>query len=196
MDLPGRPETAAGLSSGHISSSGTKTQLSSDLMDCPGVGWSVTVSPPWYAHGCQETDVEFQAIPLSLHHRAEGSRSSSGTWSTRSRCRTCATNSGCSHPQSNGKLERYHKTIKSDAIRPGQPSSLDEARALVARLVEHYNTVRLHSAIGYSDVDQTPSSRAIEPARVRRPHRLIATGCARERASLPHLTWAHGIGHR
>jgi hypothetical protein len=27
--------------------------------------------------------------------------------------------------------------------------TLDEARALVARWVEHYNTVRLHSAIGY-----------------------------------------------
>jgi WD40 repeat protein len=26
---------------------------------------------------------------------------------------------------------RYHKTIKSDVIRPGQPASLDEARALV-----------------------------------------------------------------
>jgi putative transposase len=53
------------------------------------------------------------------------------------------------YPQSNGKLERYHKTIKADAIRPGQPASLDEARALVARFVEHHNTVRLHSAIGY-----------------------------------------------
>ena len=53
------------------------------------------------------------------------------------------------YPQSNGKIERWHKTLKGDAIRPGQPSSLDEARALVARWVEHYNTVRLHSAIGY-----------------------------------------------
>jgi len=53
------------------------------------------------------------------------------------------------YPQSNGKIERWHKTIKEDAIRPGQPKTLDEARALVARWVEHYNTVRLHSAIGY-----------------------------------------------
>jgi putative transposase len=53
------------------------------------------------------------------------------------------------YPQSNGKLERYHKTIKADAIRPAAPSSLDEARAVVARFVEHYNGVRLHSAIGY-----------------------------------------------
>jgi putative transposase len=53
------------------------------------------------------------------------------------------------YPQSNGKLERYHKTIKSEAIRPGQPASLEEARVLVAGFVHHYNTVRLHSAIGY-----------------------------------------------
>ena len=53
------------------------------------------------------------------------------------------------YPQSNGKLERYHKTIKSDAIRPGAPQTLDEARTLVAKFVEHYNGVRLHSAIGY-----------------------------------------------
>jgi transposase InsO family protein len=53
------------------------------------------------------------------------------------------------YPQSNGKIERWHKTIKSDAIRPGQPATVDEARALVARWVEHYNRVRLHSAIGY-----------------------------------------------
>jgi transposase InsO family protein len=53
------------------------------------------------------------------------------------------------YPQSNGKLERYHKTIKGDAIRPAAPASLDEARAVVNRFVEHYNGIRLHSAIGY-----------------------------------------------
>jgi len=53
------------------------------------------------------------------------------------------------YPQSNGKLERYHRSIKSECIRPGTPLSLDDARRLVAGYVEHYNTVRLHSAIGY-----------------------------------------------
>ena len=53
------------------------------------------------------------------------------------------------YPQSNGKIERYHKTIKSDAIRVAPPATLDEARAVVARFVAHYNGVRLHSAIGY-----------------------------------------------
>ena len=41
------------------------------------------------------------------------------------------------------------KTIKAGAVRPGQPSSLGEARAVVTRFVEHDHTVRLHSAIGY-----------------------------------------------
>jgi transposase InsO family protein len=53
------------------------------------------------------------------------------------------------YPQSNGKIERWHKTLKGDAIRISSPASLDEARALVARYVDHYNRVRLHSAIGY-----------------------------------------------
>jgi transposase InsO family protein len=53
------------------------------------------------------------------------------------------------YPQSNGKLERYHRSIKSECIRPGTPLSLDDARRLVGSYVDYYNTVRLHSAIGY-----------------------------------------------
>ncbi len=53
------------------------------------------------------------------------------------------------YPQSNGKVERWHRTLKADAIRPGTPLNIEDARRLVARFVEFYNTVRLHSAIGY-----------------------------------------------
>lgn len=53
------------------------------------------------------------------------------------------------YPQSNGKMERYHRTIKGDCIRPGTPLSLEDARRIIGRFVEHYNNVRLHSAIGY-----------------------------------------------
>ena len=53
------------------------------------------------------------------------------------------------YPQSNGKVERWHRTIKSDALRPGRPANLKEARELVARFVAYYNRTRLHSAIGY-----------------------------------------------
>jgi transposase InsO family protein len=53
------------------------------------------------------------------------------------------------YPQSNGKLERWHKSLKSECIRPGTPLCLEDARRLVAGYVRHYNAVRLHSAIGY-----------------------------------------------
>lgn len=53
------------------------------------------------------------------------------------------------YPQSNGKLERYHRTIKADAIRPNTPLSADDARRIVFNFVRHYNEVRLHSAIQY-----------------------------------------------
>lgn len=53
------------------------------------------------------------------------------------------------YPQSNGKLERWHGTVKSEAIRVTPPTTLNEARAVVSRFVAHYNGVRLHSAIGY-----------------------------------------------
>lgn len=53
------------------------------------------------------------------------------------------------YPQSNGKLERFHGTAKSEGIRPHTPLSLEDARRVVGRFVEHYNNVRLHSALGY-----------------------------------------------
>ena len=53
------------------------------------------------------------------------------------------------YPQSNGKLERWHKTLKSDAIRVKRIEDLEEARRVIAAFVEHYNGARLHSAIGY-----------------------------------------------
>jgi transposase InsO family protein len=94
------------------------------------------------------------------------------------------------YPQSNGKLERYHKTIKGEAIRPGQPATLDEARKLVARFVEHYNTVRLHSAIDYitptdflagrAQVIWAERDRKLETARQARAQRRAA---AREAAA-------------
>jgi transposase InsO family protein len=53
------------------------------------------------------------------------------------------------YPQSNGKLERWHGSLKRECIRPACPGSVDEARRRITAFVAHYNTVRLHSAIGY-----------------------------------------------
>lgn len=82
------------------------------------------------------------------------------------------------YPQSNGKKERYWLTLKGEALRPRTPLSLEDARRVVAVFVEHYNTVRLHSAIGYltpadmmagrADQIHAERDRKLEVARARR----------------------------
>jgi len=52
-------------------------------------------------------------------------------------------------PQSNGKIERWHRSLKGECIRPGTPLSLDDAQRLVTEYVDHYNNIRLNSATGY-----------------------------------------------
>jgi len=85
------------------------------------------------------------------------------------------------YPQSNGKLERLNKTVKATTIRPKAPETLDEARRVVEEFVEHYNNVRLHSAIGYvtpadklagrEDVIFAERDNKLEDARERRRER-------------------------
>lgn len=53
------------------------------------------------------------------------------------------------YPQSNGKLERFHKSIKGECIRPACPQTREEAQQHIDHYVKYYNTERLHSAIGY-----------------------------------------------
>lgn len=53
------------------------------------------------------------------------------------------------YPQSNGKIESWHKTVKRECIRPLTPLSLNDARRIVTGFVQTYNTQRLHSGIGY-----------------------------------------------
>ena len=53
------------------------------------------------------------------------------------------------YPQSNGKIERWHQSLKNECIRPKTPLSLDGAHRAVSEFVNYYNTKRLHSAIGY-----------------------------------------------
>jgi transposase InsO family protein len=94
------------------------------------------------------------------------------------------------YPQSNGKKERWFGTLKRECIRPGTPLSLEDAQRLVARFVEHYNTVRLHSAIGYvtpadklmglEPVIHVERDRKLEAARLRRQQmRQAARGTER-----------------
>mgnify|MGYP002622782127 FL=1 len=82
------------------------------------------------------------------------------------------------YPQSNGKLERWHGTLKQECIRPSCPATVAEARRRVEKYVEHYNHARLHSAIGYitpadklaglEEVIGSERDRKLEAARERR----------------------------
>jgi len=80
------------------------------------------------------------------------------------------------YPQSNGKLERYHKTIKGMCIRVHTPLSLADARRIVADFVDHYNNQRLHSAIGYI----TPKDKLQGRAEVILAAREVKLAVARE----------------
>ena len=84
------------------------------------------------------------------------------------------------YPQSNGKMERWFKTLKGECIRVKTPLSLEDARRLVAEFVGHYNTVRLHSAIAYvAPADKLAGrAEAIWAARKQK----LATANARRRA--------------
>jgi putative transposase len=82
------------------------------------------------------------------------------------------------YPQSNGKLERWHGSIKAECIRRTSHDTKEEATKRIADYVTHYNTVRLHSAIGYitpadclaglSQVIADERDRKLEEARSRR----------------------------
>ena len=53
------------------------------------------------------------------------------------------------YPQSNGKIERFHQSLKSECIRPRTPLDIDDARRIIDAYLHHYNTERLHASIGY-----------------------------------------------
>ena len=53
------------------------------------------------------------------------------------------------YPQSNGKIERWHQSLKSECIRRHSLQGKLDAEQYIGVYVSHYNTERLHSAIGY-----------------------------------------------
>jgi len=53
------------------------------------------------------------------------------------------------YPQSNVKIESWHKTLKRECTRPETPLNLEDARRIVAQYVRHYTNVGLHAGIGY-----------------------------------------------
>jgi putative transposase len=88
------------------------------------------------------------------------------------------------YPQSNGKMERWFKTLKGECIRVKTPLSLDDARRLVTEFVAHYNTVRLHGAIGYVTPADKLAGREQE-IWIERKRKLAAAEARRRAAQAP-----------
>ncbi|MFQ5904135.1 MAG: IS3 family transposase [Candidatus Binatia bacterium] len=53
------------------------------------------------------------------------------------------------HPESNGRLERYHRSVREEAFGDGEVADLYQARDLLGQWVTYYNGERLHSALNY-----------------------------------------------
>ena len=53
------------------------------------------------------------------------------------------------HPQSNGKLERFHSTLKTEHVRKTPYFSYEDAKEKMARWIDFYNNGRLHGALLY-----------------------------------------------
>jgi len=53
------------------------------------------------------------------------------------------------YPRSNGKIERWYKTLRQDCIRPKTPLSMKDVHRTAAHFVKEYNELRSHSGIGY-----------------------------------------------
>lgn len=53
------------------------------------------------------------------------------------------------HPQSNGKLERFHRSFKTEHVRVTAYTSLDQAKQNMSDWIDYYNNKRLHSSLHY-----------------------------------------------
>lgn len=53
------------------------------------------------------------------------------------------------YPQSNGKIERFHRTLEDECIRTTSMINIEDARTQIKEYVEHYNNTRLHSSLFY-----------------------------------------------
>jgi len=72
------------------------------------------------------------------------------------------------YPQSNGKIERFHKSIKHEHVRQTPYFSLQDAQLKMAEWIAYYNHERLHSAISYLTPFDMLSGQAEEKLEQRR----------------------------
>jgi transposase InsO family protein len=72
--------------------------------------------------------------------------------------------SGFRHPQTQGKVERFHRTLKRDLLHHGQPKNMAGFARELPRFRQTYNEVRPHEALGMRRPAERyrPSARAYQ----------------------------------
>lgn len=78
------------------------------------------------------------------------------------------------YPQSNGKIERYHRTIHEECLMRKSLIDLDDARKQIAEFIQYYNIKRLHSSLFYLTPDDFLNGRITEKLEVRNTKLQIA----------------------
>lgn len=71
------------------------------------------------------------------------------------------------YPQSNGKIERYHRTIHQECLATKSLINLDDARVQIDNFINYYNTKRLHSSLFYLTPDDFLNDRITEKLEAR-----------------------------
>lgn len=71
------------------------------------------------------------------------------------------------YPQSNGKIERYHRTMHEECLATKSLINLDDARVQIDNFINYYNTKRLHSSLFYLTPDDFLNDRITEKLEAR-----------------------------
>jgi hypothetical protein len=97
-------------------------------------------------------------------------------------------NSGPYHPETLGKLERFHKTLKEWLAGEGPPRDLVHLQELLDRFRVHYNEERPHQGIG----DATPAER-YRPGPTRAPVVEELEDPVYPRGAIIRTVWRNGV---
>jgi transposase InsO family protein len=71
------------------------------------------------------------------------------------------------HPQTRGKVERFHRTLKERTLHEGLPETLAAWQAWAGRLRKEYNERRPHEALGMLRPAQAYSTKNLRPYRAK-----------------------------
>lgn len=93
------------------------------------------------------------------------------------------------HPQTRGKVERFHRTLKARTWHEGLPPDLESWRRWAPRFRQEYNQVRPHEALGMRCPSQAYSSQNLRPYREQPTPWIYPTGVVQRLNTQGCLRW-------